>query len=419
MKISRHHLSFTVSVLAAFAIISPAGAKGEDEELTASPRFREAVEQARRQLVAGEFAGASTSVSALAPSTPFEKYMAASLAMEIAVKRNDMIAQRGAVVRMIESGAAPVQQMPRLHHIAGYLFYRAGALDTAISYLARARALGESDPRASLLLVECHVRQNRLDEASRLIGETIAAQRQAGHAVPESWYDRAMSLAYARKDWAALSSASAAKLSDPSSSAPEWRTAIATYIGGAKPEAEAELDLYRLQAAAGALASERDYQGYAALAAERDYPAEAKAIIEVGQAKGALTATDPIAASLLRSLRSRSVTQLAAIGALPGKSGAASSGMDAARKGDELFSNSRFADAVPYYRVALEKGQVDRDRVTTRLGIALGRSGDMSGARLALAQATGKWGEVAAFWLAWVDGQASALALTPRAATSS
>ncbi|MEZ5656159.1 MAG: hypothetical protein R3E04_09785 [Sphingobium sp.] len=382
------------------------------EALSASQDFRQAIEQAKGQVSGGYLDAAASSLAALRPATPLEKYMAASLAMEIAVKKRDVVAQRAVIAKIIESGAAPAGQLARLNYIAGYLSYRTGAIDNAIVYLSRARTLGESDPKASLLLVESYARQRNLNDAAKILDETIATQIKSGAAVPASWYDRAASFAYARKDWASLSAANAAKLGNASASSPEWRTAITSYIVGAKPEPEAELDLHRLQAATGAMASERDYQGYAALAAGQGYAAEAKAVIEAGQEKGALAKGDPIAAQLMRSLRGKAITELAAIKPLPGKSATAASGAKAASGGDDLLANSLFTEAVPYYRAALEKGGVDRSRVSTRLGIALARSGDFDGARTALAQVTGRWSEVAAFWMAWANARSAALAAT-------
>jgi len=379
----------------------------EAQPITASSTFRTAIERARNMIAGGDIGGAAGVLAGLSPSSPFEKYMAASLGMELAVKRNDTEAQRAAVTRMLESGAAPEGELPRLNHIAGYLAARAGATDTAIAYLSRARTLGVSDPRASLLLVESYARLRRYDDAARVLGETIAASKQAKQAVPASWYDRAASLALTRKDWAGLASASAAKLADPSLTAPDWRSAIVTYLGNAQPDKEAALDLYRLQSAVGAMASERDWHVYATAAAEQGQAAEAKAVIAAGQASGGLTKADPVVASLQRSVQAaRSAATKVPAANAPGLTGA-----QAAEAGDDLLAGGRFAEAAPYYRAALGKGGADRGRVTTRLGIALARSGDLNGAHTALAQATGRWAEVAAFWSAWAETR------RPRAAT--
>src|SRR3546814_17641345 len=65
-------------------------------------------------------------------------------------------------------------------------------------------------------------------------------------------------------------------------------------------DAQVQLDLYRLQAANGAMASERDYQAYAQLAEKTGYSAETKAIIEAGRSAGKLTPTPAATAQLLK-----------------------------------------------------------------------------------------------------------------------
>ena len=376
------------------------------QPLTASPAFRTAAEQVRSVLASGDLRAADAQLSSMTPASPLETYIAGSLAMELAVKRNDLVAQRTAVTRMLESSGAPEAELPRLNHVAGYLAARAGATENAIAYLSRARTLGISDPRASLLLVESYVRLRRMDDAARVLGETIAARRQAMQPVPASWYDRSASLALVRRDWAGLASASAGKLADPSMTGPDWRSAIVTYLANAQPEKDAALDLYRLQSAAGALASERDWQAYAAAAVESGNAAEAGAVIAAGQASGALAKADPVVASLQRSVRAVRSPSAKTPANAPNLTGA-----QAAEAGDDLLGAGRFADAAAYYRAALAKG-ADRDRVTTRLGIALARAGDLDGARAALAQAQGRWAEVAAFWTAWAEAR------RPRAATT-
>ncbi len=385
------------------AMYPPAGIAAAEQPLAASPAFRTGIEQVRAVLATGDLGGAATALGQLTPSTALEKYLAASLAMELAVKRNDLVAQRAAVTRMIESGAAPTAELPRLNHLAGYFAARAGATDAAIGYLSRARALGESDPRASLLLVESYSRLRRFDEAARVLGETISARVQAKQPVPTSWYDRAASLALTRKDWSGLASASAAKLANPAMTAPDWRSALMTYQTNAHPDSPASLDLYRLQSAAGAMASERDWHAYATAAVENGHADEATAAIAAGQASGALSKTDPVVASLQRSAQqSRRSASKAPLATAPGLTAA-----QASEAGDDLLAAGRFADAVPYYRAALGKAGAERDRVAARLGIALARAGDLDGARAALAQAKGRWADVAAFWSAWAEARRS------------
>lgn len=375
-------------------------ASGTANVAYASRAFRDAAAKAQTSLAGNDLAGAGGIISALVPTSPLEIYLAASLRMELAARRGDVSAQRKALADMLASGAVPPREEGRLRYLAGYAALQAGASQEGISQLTRARALGEDGPAQSLLLADAHLRKSRAAEALPLVEHAIAKQAASGKPVPLSWYDRAASLAYAQKDWSALARFHTAKLSQ-STVAADWRSATAAYIAGAQPEREAELDLLRLQGAAGALASERDVQGYAALAAGQGYAAEAKAVIEAGQKSGELAATDPVSKGLLVSLAPKAVRNLADLKPLPGKAAIAATGKAASESGDKLLANAQYAEAVQYYRAAIGKGGVDLDRVNTRLGIALARSGDGAGAQAAFAQVKGKWGDVARYWSAW------------------
>ncbi len=74
--------------------------------------------------------------------------------------------------------------------------------------------------------------------------------------------------------------------------------------------------------------------------------------------------------------------------------------------GDSYYSLAQYPQAVTQYRLALSKGGVDADRVNTRLGIALARSGDLPGGKAALTQVGGNWSNTARFWTVWTDQQA-------------
>jgi len=395
--------AIALAIAATLATIPLHAAEKGDPSLSASAQFRQSAQAAQTSLQSGDLAGASGAIGALAPATPLEKYLASSLAMELAVRRNDVVGQRKAVAQILESGGAPQEQMSWLNSVAGYLSYQTGAMDNAATYLARARSLGVTDSRTALMLVETYVRQRKPADAAKLLDEVISAQVQARQAVPPSWYDRAASLAYGRKDWAAVSRYNAAKLASVSpTAAADWRTPIVTYEEWATLDPEAKLDLYRLQAATGGLASERDFEGYAALAAAQGYPAEAKSIVDVGQSTGNLTASNATITSLMKTVKSKATVHLATIRGLSGKSASASTAAKASKGGDDLMANSQFAEAAAYYHVALDKSPTDRDRVMTRYGIALARSGDLDGAKSAFSQVTGPWAQVATYWNAWV-----------------
>jgi len=116
-----------------------------------------------------------------------------------------------------------------------------------------------------------------------------------------------------------------------------------------------------------------------------------------------------VAQALAGNNRRKAVVQLSALRGLAGKADGMPSALRAMQNADMLFAVSQYSQAIPYYRAALEKPGVDRDRVTARLGIALARAGDLDGAIIALAQATGAWSDVATYWTAWTNNRRNIL----------
>lgn len=399
------------AVLLGFAVPGMAQNAGA-EPLTASKAFREASAAVGARLAEGDVAGANASLSALQPASPGEKYMAGSLALEVASRRGDMRAQRAAVKAMLASGAAPAQQTGYLRYLAGYFSAQIGEGTEAAAHLQAARQLGYDTPPANLLLADLEMRRHRPAEALAMLDAAIARQTAAGMKVPVAWFERGTSMAYTLKNWPLVASYSARRLAAPSTPA-DWRSAIVNYISGAAPQGEAQLDLYRLQYATDAMASERDFQAYAALALAQGYASEARMAIEAGRSKGTLLTSDAAINPLFAKASVKAKTNLAEMQKLSGKSASAASAAAASAAGDRLLSGGQYGEAVGYYRAALAKAGVDRDRVSARLGIALARSGDLAGAQSAFALVTGPWRDVAAFWSSWATNRSAASPTAP------
>lgn len=366
--------------------------------MAASSAFRDSAKKVEQALTKGDIGTANAYVAALSPQTPLEHYMAGSLKLDLAARRNDAVSARAAVKQMLDSGAVPPEQMGYTRYLAGYFAYQTGATDDAIAQLSTARQLGFNDSQVSLLLAENLSRKGRSADALNLVSEAIAQQDKSRQAVPAAWLERGAAFAYASRNPGAGAVFSSRRLS-LGASGPEWRSAIAGYAAAAALDTEQRLDMWRLQAATGALAGERDFEGYAT-AAGATRPAEARAIIDRGIREGDLLPSNPVTAPLAAKLSAAATKEKADIAKLLGKSAAAASAAAASAAGDKLLSAGDDAEAAAYYRVALAKNTTAKDRVLTRLGIALARSGNIAQARDVLARAQGKWGEVGRFWSA-------------------
>lgn len=408
-----------LAMTGAIVAVSPVSAKkpvSNSPVIEMSPPFREAAQAADNAIKAGDVATAQAQISGLMPATDFEAYTAAGLRFELAVLKRDFQAQRVALTDLFKTASVPKKDAPRLRYVAGYLSYVVGNNDDALAQLDYAKTLGYDGIDATMLRADIALRKNKARDARPYVQEAIARQRASGQPVPAAWYDRAISLAYASGDWAEVGTLYRERLSHYDS-AGEWRSALANYLTAPGMDAQVQLDLYRLQAANGAMASERDYQAYALLAEKAGNYAEAKSIIEAGRSAGKLTQTQATTAALMKSVTPKAAKQIAGLPAAGKKAAGAKDGAAALAVADDYFSLSQFPQAVEYYRLALSKGGIDQGKANARLGIALARSGDLAGAKAALAQASGNWANVAGFWSIWVDQQGRKTALQPMGVT--
>ncbi|WP_375197081.1 hypothetical protein [Sphingobium sp.] len=378
-----------------------------------SDSFRAATQAADSAIKARDVATAQSQIAGLMPVSDFENYVAAGLRFELAVLKIDRQAQRVALNDMFKTSAVPKTDMPRLRYVAGYLSFIVGNYDDATAQLDYARTLGYDPIDATMLRADIALRRNKAKDARGFVQEALARQRAAGQPIPAAWYDRAISMAYSAGDWSEVGALYRERLSHYDS-AGEWRTALANYLAAPGMDAQVQLDLYRLQAANGAMASERDYQAYAQLADKTGYSAETKAIIEAGRSAGKLTLTQAVTAGLMKSVTPKAAKEIAGLPAAAKKAAAAKDGSAAMTVGDTYFSLGQYPQAVEQYRLALSKGGVDTGKGNARLGVALARSGDLAGAKAALSQVTGgNWANVAGFWSVWVDQQSRKTAFKP------
>ncbi|BBD97328.1 hypothetical protein SAMIE_1008290 [Sphingobium amiense] len=394
------------ALIATALIAGPATAKKKvpvaGPPIVMSDTFRASVQAAQAALRARDAATAQARISALMPVSDFEAYVAAGLRFELASQKLDPQAQRVALTDMFKTGSVPKTDAPKLRFAAAYLSYKVGNYDDALAQLDYAKTLGYDGVDALMLRSDIALRRNKPKDARAFVQQAIAAQKAAGKDVPVAWLDKAISMAYPAKDWAELGQLYRERLNRVENRE-EWRTALVNYQTAAELEPQLQLDLYRLQAANGAMASERDYQAYAQAAEKAGYYAEAKTIIESGRAAGKLTATDAATGQILKSVTPKATKEIAALPVLAKKAAASASGKDALAVADDYFSLAQYPQAVEQYRAAIAKGGVDADRANARLGVALARSGDLAAARTALAQVTGKWAAVAGFWSVWVE----------------
>ena len=333
--------------------------------------------------------------------TPYGRYVVGQLMLEIGRGTQSQQVQSQAVDAMVASGAAPADVLPNLLAAQSGFALQAQNYAVAETALTRLVELNPNDAERIGQLAAVKVRLNKRPEALTLYRRALQLGEAGGQHAPELLYRQALAVAYeGRMLQPSLELSRAMLAAYPN--AENWRSALAVYgeLGGT--EAGVKLDLRRLQRAAGALASERDYYEYADAANRGGLPGEAKIVLEEGLSRNVFTTGAGAARNLLNLVTARSSEDRSALPGLRTRALAASGGGDARVTGDVYYGYGQYADAAALYRAALQKGGEDANLLNTRLGAALALAGQRAEAEAAFRAVTGPRAELAQFWLLWL-----------------
>jgi tetratricopeptide (TPR) repeat protein len=333
-----------------------------------------------------------------------DRYTIAQFQIKAAIDQNNIAGISAGIQAMDASGgAAPGETVP--HHVAvAKQLYDAKQYDAAAIDLERALALDPNYPDAIILLAETRKSQGRIPEAVALLQKGIAARVAAGQKPTEDWYKRAVGLAYNAKLPAAVQLSRDWVAAYPSPT--NWRDALRIYKNGSGLDNDTLIDLMRLQRAAGALAGETDYYNYAAAVLLKGYPGEAKAVLEEGFAAKSIDRNKPVFRQVLAQASAKTPADRASLPSLEKAALASPSAKQSMITGDAYLGYGDYAKAAAMYRGALTKTGVDPSLANLRLGIALARSGDKTGATTAFNAVTGIRADIAKYWLLWLSTRA-------------
>ncbi len=371
---------------------------------TFSKEFRTAAQPVQKALTAKDFAAAKTALPAAqaVATTPDDKFYAGLFQYQVAANFKDTPGTIAGAQAMLASGAAPVEQQASLNLVLGRESYFAKDYPKAQTYLAEAVRLGNKSPETFIMGADVSFKQKQYAAGLALAEQGIAAQKASGQAVPDDWYNRALSAAYNAKSgpemvkWGGM-------LVRAYPTAENWRSVLVLYRDSKQMDGQITLDLYRLMRATKGIAGERDYFDYAAIASERGLPGETKAVVDMAVASDAKLATSKNLAELRSAAAPKIAADMASLPASERSAAASPAARPSMSTADAYMSYGQYAKAVPLYRSALTKTGVDADTVNTRLGIALAMSGDKEGARAALAAVKGTRAEIAGLWMIYLD----------------
>lgn len=335
-----------------------------------------------------------------------DAYMVAMLRLNSAIALKDNALIEKSLEGALATGRMSPEETVKFQRNLGALALQRNDYVKAMAEFEKVLAGNPNDTDLMVEVAELQRRQGQDQKAVATMNQAIAAKAAAGQKADESWYRRALAISYDKK-LAAETVATSEALVKAYPSATNWRDVLVIYRDSGKFDDQGNLDILRLMRANSALTGERDYAEYAETASLRGYPGEAKSVLDEGVAKGALQAGKPLVKELQGNVNPKIAADKASLPGLEKEAAAAKTGKSALGTADAYLGYGDYAKAASLYKLALSKGGVDADMVNTRLGLALGKSGDKAGAEAALRAVSGSpRNQLARYYLIWLGNQA-------------
>jgi tetratricopeptide (TPR) repeat protein len=336
--------------------------------------------------------------------TKDDKYVLAQLQLKAAVDANDNARVITGLQAVVDSGFLSPAETAPLYMNLGKLNFNAKANDPAAAAFEQVLKAEPNNVEATILLAESRNAQGRTAEAVSLIEKAIAAKSAAGQKAEESWYKRAVALAFNAKLPNAPELSRQWVAAYPNAKA--WRDTIRIYQGSGQLDDNVLLDSMRLAHATGALAGESDYFRFANTLVTKGFAGEAKAVLEQGFAAKSIDKSRLTFSQLYSVASTRSQGDQASLDGSAKTALAAASARQAMVTAEAYYGYGEYAKAAELFRAALGKDGVDKDLANLRLGMSLTMAGDKAGAEAALKAASGSQSEIAKLWLTYLATKA-------------
>lgn len=345
-----------------------------------------------------------------AASTPDDRYMAGSLAVNLGGIAKDTRVQRRGIEAMIGSGKVAPADAPRLQYYLGQFAYDQKDYATARTALGAAVAAGFRENDADALLAEAYLSDNQVPQGLTMLKQAIDSRNTATTKAPAGWYRRGLGAAYkARQIDKAAEFAMGLVGAYPTPD--NWAGAITVVREIGKYPAQETLDLMRLMDRTKSYAEERDYIEYIQAADARRLPGEVIRVLDAGKASGKLRTNDPFVTEARMVSSGRLAADRASLPGLEREARAASaSAVTATGAADAFLSYGDAAKAEALYTIAMTKAGADMPKLQTRLGIAQLDQGNYAGARATFAKVQGPRRNIAQLWALYAAQKASGTA---------
>jgi len=385
------------------------GGQQKAPQLRLSKPVQSLVAQAQKAQQGGDHAGALALLDqarALPNQNADDRYIIAMLSLNSALETKNNALIESSLEGAVASGKLPPEDVLKFQRNIGAMALQRNDYAKAAAVFEQLAAANPNDPQLLVEIAELQRRQNQNQKAVATLQQAIRVAEAGGQKADESWYRRALAIAYDSKlpaETVATSEALVRAYPNPVN----WRDVLVIFRDSGRFDDQGNLDILRLLRANNALAGERDFVEYAETAAVRGLPGEAKAVLDEGLAKGALKPGSAVVRELTASVSPRIAADRNSLPGLEKEARGAANGRLALGLADAHLGYGNYAKAAEFYRLAIQKGGIDANTANTRLGLALGRSGDKAGAEAALKAVSGAPREqLARFMLIWLGQQA-------------
>lgn len=401
------------------AISAPAFAAKKEEKkagpkLNVSPEVIKSLQVAQKAAEAQDFAGAKAALAdadTKAVSND-DKYQIGAIKLNTSIGAKDAALQSEALTQMLDSGLTPPEQAGQFNAIAADQAMGAKNYDLAIKRGQAALAAGYKPEAVNPTIAQAYFGKagtaNPSVEPQRSLNQqglaalkaAADAMKAAGQQPPAQWYQIGVSRAATAKLPEVTEWAKAAYAAQPSGE--NLRTLIRLFQQANPNISNREnLDVLRLMAASGGLVVAGDFVEYAETASKLGIYGEVKSAIDAGRAKGAVSASQ--GSETYQAAVAKIAGDKSTLGAAEADAKKAANGKIAAATADAYLGYGDYAKAASMFDLAKQKGGVDADEVSTRMGIAKTLGGDLPAAKAAFQSVQGgARKQIADLWIAYL-----------------
>ena len=345
-----------------------------------------------------------------AAKTPLDRMAVGGWAVSVGGTLNDLVMRQRGMQNMLDSGLVPAANVTEYQFYLGNFAYSNKDYATAVKALTTVVSANYKDDTAAELLADSYSQQGQNAEALAALKSAVDARKAAGGEVPEAWFKRANLIAYKNRlgpqavEWSTM-------MVESNPTPLNWLGAGQLVREFGTFTNQESLDLGRLLLRTGGFQNdpkyvEREYVEYIEAADPRRLPGEVLKVAQMGVTAGVLKANDAFVADAISQSKSRIGPDKASLPALDREARAGKDGKSALAMADAYLSYDEPAKAEEMYKMAIEKGAIDKDRALTRLGIAQIDLDKFEEAKASFAQVSGPRAPLARLWSTFATTQA-------------